>query len=233
VQEYLRLLLRHSGRPRMRRSLSTSTATTAPPQRGHAPGALCVPTTHSFSAPHSAFTARNAAIFFPSLALLAPASSHSHPRPQNGVLFWGRKTTTGLSGGGGGGGGGLTAQPLLRIYIAERTRRRRRKAKASACSLLSAAAAAAWFCCTGGGAGLGLVLGAGWHGVRRGREERRQRHRHSPRAARAVVGGGRPIPIRRPPCCCSSALGVLRRFTKHGGSSRAVRIKITPGAHSL
>jgi hypothetical protein len=87
VQEYLRLLLRHSGRPRMRRSLSTSTATTAPPQRGHAPGALCVPTTHSFSAPHSAFTARNAAIFLRLLARSAPASSHPRPHTERGSVL--------------------------------------------------------------------------------------------------------------------------------------------------
>jgi hypothetical protein len=66
VQEYLRLLLRHSGRHRMRRSPSTSVATTGPPHRGHAPGALCVPTTRSSSAPHITRTAPTIAI---SLAL--------------------------------------------------------------------------------------------------------------------------------------------------------------------
>ena len=41
----------------MRRSLSTSVATTGPPQDGHAPGALPVPTTRSSFAPMIIFTA--------------------------------------------------------------------------------------------------------------------------------------------------------------------------------
>jgi hypothetical protein len=52
-------------------------------------------------------------LFVSWLDLLRPRPTQDHT--QNGVLFWGRKTTTGLSGGGRGGGGGLTAQPLLHI----------------------------------------------------------------------------------------------------------------------
>ncbi|KAG8046797.1 hypothetical protein GUJ93_ZPchr0008g12996 [Zizania palustris] len=52
VQENFFLFLTHSGRHRIRRALSTSVATTAPPHRGHAPGAFLDPVSLSSSTPH-------------------------------------------------------------------------------------------------------------------------------------------------------------------------------------
>jgi hypothetical protein len=48
-QENLLLFLRYMGRQKKLRAVSTSVTTTVPLQKGHRPGAFCVPSTFTFS----------------------------------------------------------------------------------------------------------------------------------------------------------------------------------------